>query len=291
MTRASPHLPRAEERPKGVLRALPLTYVDDASLARALAEGQPPAAASAWDRFAPLVRGLLWQSLGPGTDIDDLLQDVFLTLFKRVRDLRDPNALRSFVVGITVRTARSELRRRRVRRWLSFTDDGELPEAPGQDADLSAREALRRFYAILDRLDPEPRLVFLLRHTQGIELTEIAASLGCSLATAKRRLVKATERILFSLRNWGILYESAQRHHYTAQRRHFHSSDPRIELWLLAAALLANPAQEIPFADLLRLPELFPFCFSVGIDQVRQSAWFEVQRQGPGWEMVRVVKR
>jgi RNA polymerase sigma-70 factor (ECF subfamily) len=62
--------------------------------------------------------------------------------------------------------------------------------------DVVGRAAVRKLYGILDELDAEARLAFVLRHTQGLELTEIAEALGCSLATAKRRLAKANERVL-----------------------------------------------------------------------------------------------
>jgi RNA polymerase sigma-70 factor (ECF subfamily) len=180
----------------GIVRALPVHYGSDAALAHALAEGQAPAAAAAWDRFAQVIRSLLWKALGPGAEIDDLLQDVFITLFRRARDLRDPNALGSFVVGIAVRTARSELRRRRVRRWVSLTADGSLPDVEIPHKDFSGRAAVRKLYGILDELDSEARLAFVLRHAEGLELTEIATALDCSLATVKRRLAKASERVL-----------------------------------------------------------------------------------------------
>jgi RNA polymerase sigma-70 factor (ECF subfamily) len=180
-------------------------YADDAVLAVALAAGQAAAAAAAWDRFAPLVRSLLWQTLGPGAELDDLLQEVFMTLFRRAGDLRDANALTSFVVGITVRTARSELRRRRVRRWLTLSPEGALPDLAGDDVDHSGREALARVHAILDRLDAETRLAFVLRHAGGLELAEVAAALECSLATAKRRLAKATERVLLHAKSDPVL--------------------------------------------------------------------------------------
>jgi hypothetical protein len=100
---------------------------------------------------------------------------------------------------------------------------------------------------------------------------------------------KATERIIFSLRNWGVLVDSEERYAYKPLRRHFTASNLLLEEWLLRVALTVHPAQEIPFADLLRLPELFPFQFSIGVDQLRQSQWFAVQRQGISWDMVRLA--
>jgi hypothetical protein len=99
-------------------------------------------------------------------------------------------------------------------------------------------------------------------------------------------LDNAADRILFSLRNWGILAETDQRYVYRPLRGHFSASDPALEQWLLAAALTAHPADELPFADLVRLPELFPFRFSISVDQLRRSDRFDVHRQGSGWDMV-----
>lgn len=170
-------------------------FGDDAAFVAALVAKDPAAACAAWDVYAPLVRGLLWQSLAVGSDVDDLTQDVFLHFFRRIGDLRDPLAVRSFVVGIAIRVARGELRRRRVRRWLWLTDDGELPDETAPAADLVAREALKHLYAILDKMDDESRLAFVLRYVRGLELTEVAAALGCSLATTKRRIAHVQERI------------------------------------------------------------------------------------------------
>src|SRR5262245_34542217 len=97
---------------------LPLANADDAAIARAAAEGHAGAASIAWDRFSPLVRGLLRRSFGPQTDVEDLLQEVFLRFFRQLPTLRDPAAVRSFLIGITIRVVGTELRRRRVRRWL-----------------------------------------------------------------------------------------------------------------------------------------------------------------------------
>ena len=99
---------------------------------------------------------------------------------------------------------------------------------------------------------------------------------------------KATERVIFSLRNWGILIEGAQRYTYAPCRQSFATTRRDVEEWLLAVALMAHPAQELLFADLVRLPELFPFRFTIKVDDLRTSPRFEVHRQGLGWDMVRI---
>ena len=59
----------------------------------------------------------------------------------------------------------------------------------------------------------------------------------------------------------------------------------------MACTLCVHPAQEMPFADLLRLPELYAFAYTLGVDVLREHRWFAVQRQGAGWDMVRYFCR
>ncbi|WP_437970627.1 sigma-70 family RNA polymerase sigma factor [Sorangium sp. So ce260] len=178
------------------MQALPLSATDDVALARAAAQGHPGAAPVIWQRFAPLVRRILTRTLGPGDEVDDHVQDTFLRFFRVAKDLRDPSLLSSFIVGIAVRVARAELRRRRLRRWLQLSSSGELPEVGGAHQDPQGRAALVRLYRILDQVDDRSRTLFVLRFIEGLELTEIAAALGCSLATTKRHLARASHRIL-----------------------------------------------------------------------------------------------
>jgi RNA polymerase sigma-70 factor (ECF subfamily) len=164
---------------------------DDATLARALTASQPGAAREAWDRFAPMVHGFLSRSMGPDRDIEDVLQEVFLRVYARVETLEDPSALRSFIYSIAVRVLRGELRRRWVRRVMSLSLSGTLPEVEASPLDPEARQAMQRLYGVLDRLRAVDRAAFILRHVEGLGLAEVAASVQVSLATVKRRLARA----------------------------------------------------------------------------------------------------
>ena len=66
-----------------------------------------------------------------------------------------------------MRVARNELRKRRVRRWIGLEDAAVVPMVPGHDP--IAAETLRRFYAALDRMDASSRVLFVLRHVEGLE--------------------------------------------------------------------------------------------------------------------------
>ena len=178
--------------------------LDDAAIAKILLDGDHRAPRVAWQRFAPMVHRMLKRAFGPEHDVDDLVQDVFLTLFKRVHTLREPRALKAFVISITAHAIRYELRRRTALRWLRF---GDLPEASAAGADLDSREAVVRLYRILDRQGSEDRTVFVLRYLEGLEIVDVSQALGVSLATTKRRLARAWRRVVASARRDEALVE------------------------------------------------------------------------------------
>ncbi|WP_437623015.1 RNA polymerase sigma factor [Sorangium sp. So ce1151] len=191
---SSTSLPLAGHR-LALVRSVRVAELDDAALARSLIEGEAGAPAAVWDRYAVVVRGLLRRALGPGGDIEDLVQETFLLFFRQIKGIRDPAALRPFLIGIATRVARYDLRRRRLRRWIFLTDDGVLPEEAREGTAPEVRQALQRFYQLLDRLDDKARLLFALRNIQGLELAEAAVAVGVSVATAKRHLAKVTARL------------------------------------------------------------------------------------------------
>ena len=167
----------------------------DLELAHALLGGEAHAAEMAWDRYAPLVHGIVSRALGPDAEVEDVTQEIFYRLFARIGTLRKPEALRSFVISFAVRIVKWELRRRRARRWLTLSETGEVPDEQIMVINAESRYALRRLYALLDRLNTRERLVLVLRHVEGMTLEEIAEAMELSLATVKRVLRRASLRV------------------------------------------------------------------------------------------------
>ena len=167
----------------------------DMELAQALIKGTPNAPELAWERYAPLVHRIVSRAIGPDAEVEDVTQEIFYRLFSRIGTLRKPEALRSFVISFAIRIVKWELRRRRARRWLTLSETGEVPDEQLMVMDAESRYALRRLYALLDRLSTRERLVLVLRHVEGMTLEEIAEAMELSLATVKRGLRRASLRI------------------------------------------------------------------------------------------------
>ena len=174
--------------------------VDDATLACAGMQGEEWAEKEIWYRFAPMVYTLLRRTLSSQHDIEDFLQEIFARVFERLRTLQDPSALRSFVYSIALRALNEELRRKSIRSRLSSLFLTPFLRSSVAHGDFESRDTLRRIEGVLDKMHPRLRAVFVLRRFEGLELTEIASRLDLSLATVKRDMDKAHDRVARSVR-------------------------------------------------------------------------------------------
>jgi RNA polymerase sigma-70 factor, ECF subfamily len=173
----------------------------DVQIVQALRRGQKGGAEGdgafrmLWDRHSRRVFRVLERALGPGDDVDDLTQEVFIRVFSKAATIREPAALGEFVVAVATRVLKWELRRRWARRWLMLSNTGDLPDLADSASDPEARQALRRCYRILDGLSARERTAFVLRHMEEMTINEVAASLDVSVSTAKRLVNRAADKV------------------------------------------------------------------------------------------------
>lgn len=129
--------------------------------------------------------------LGRRADVDDLVQDVFVTVLDRLDGIRDPKAIRGWLAVITVRMAQRRLRSRRMRIWLRLDGDHDYTQLADPAASAEDRVLVEQLYRALDRLPVRHRLAWTLRHVEELPLDEVAEACRCSRATTKRWIAAA----------------------------------------------------------------------------------------------------
>jgi RNA polymerase sigma-70 factor (ECF subfamily) len=134
--------------------------------------------------------------LGFGEDVEDLLQDVFVSLLGSIHRIRKPDSLRPFVLAIAATRAHVEVRRKQKRRFTVLATAGDLPEVSTPPADFDARQALLSVLRALERMPPRVRLGYCLAHLSGLQLTEIARTLDVSRSTVKRAVSRARKHLV-----------------------------------------------------------------------------------------------
>jgi RNA polymerase sigma-70 factor (ECF subfamily) len=137
--------------------------------------------------------------LRDGNDVDDVVQDAFALAHERLTKLREPSAFRGWLMQIAVRLVHRRFRRKKMLAMLGFVamPDKEpgLVEEARADLGPEARLDLRRIDVALGQVADTDRMAWLLRHVDGLALEDVAAACDCSLATVKRRVSRAQERV------------------------------------------------------------------------------------------------
>jgi RNA polymerase sigma-70 factor (ECF subfamily) len=163
-------------------------------LALALMEQQPGAARLAMKRFTPLVHSVLKRGLGASQELEDVQQEVFMCVFRRISTLRDPVALRGFVMGIAINIIFLERRRRKQRNRVSLEQPMVFDLQQGRST-TGMNLAWMRLEALLGRLRDRDRAAFVLRFIEKRSTNEVATMLGLSIATARRSYSHAWKRV------------------------------------------------------------------------------------------------
>ena len=150
------------------------------------AAGDRSAFESLFRENAPWVYGRLRRMLGARSDIEDLVQEVFLRAYRSLPGYRGQARFESWLRRICACVAYDDIRSRKNAPKLELIDD-EL--RIGKADDLERREAVRHLMRIIDSLPPQNRIVLLLHDVEGYTADEINLVVGAkSVNTVRSRL-------------------------------------------------------------------------------------------------------
>lgn len=156
---------------------------DDAEIVRAVLAGRTERFAELVERHAAAVFRIVRAAVRQEADAEDVAQEVFLASFRNLARLREPARFRAHLLVIAARRATDYLRRKRRGVPVSLEEE---PPAPRRDEQAISR--LVAVATVLDRLEPEARLVFALRHHEGLSCKQIAKMLDVADGTIYSRL-------------------------------------------------------------------------------------------------------
>lgn len=140
------------------------------------------------DLIAVMERPLLYYATsltGSEDNALDLLQEVWLRVFRGVRKLRDPGSLRSWVYSIAHGLAVDRVRRNVSREQAEQIQYEEFQEA--EEPSFAAEDA-SAIHQALSEIGPRHREVLVLHFLEDMPIAEIAQVVGCSEGTVKSRI-------------------------------------------------------------------------------------------------------
>jgi RNA polymerase sigma-70 factor (ECF subfamily) len=144
-------------------------------------------------RHAGFALNLAVRIQGTANDAEDIVHDAFLRATERLGELREGSAFRAWLGSIVVRLVRTRLRRRRLLGSLGLAspEPVELDAIASPNADPESRVLLAQVYSLLQTLPADDRIAWTLRYVDHHRLEVVASLVDCSLATAKRRILRA----------------------------------------------------------------------------------------------------
>jgi RNA polymerase sigma-70 factor (ECF subfamily) len=131
------------------------------------------------------------------SDAEDVCQEVFVVVHKKLGEYDGRSSLRAWIYGIAVRKASDYRRLARVRHEKLVEAPGEerATNAPGPERSLEHRRDLELLDRALGELDDDKRNAFVLHEIEGLTLAEVAAAVSCPLQTLYSRLNAARRHV------------------------------------------------------------------------------------------------
>lgn len=169
----------------GTARELQSTHA-----AVAMSEHDP---AAIFREHAPYVWRVLRRLGVAESDVDDVLQDVFIVVHRNVGGFEGRSSLRTWIYSICVRVVADHRKRAHIQREERVSSVPEQAEEAPQDALLDRLRARAMLDAILEEMDEPKRVAFVLFELEQLPIAEVAQIVGCPLQTAYSRLTAARD--------------------------------------------------------------------------------------------------
>lgn len=173
------------------LRELPTVEDEDRTLVLRILNGDLHAFRLLYSRHAAGIARILFSIGGEASEIEDAIQETFVIAHKNLPQLKEPERVRTWLTTIAVRQLRRAHRRRSFslqmnRIWAQFS-------APHSDPSQAA--PFDELQAALREIPAKLRLPWVLQRVAGYSISDVAEACSASMATVKRRLAEADERI------------------------------------------------------------------------------------------------
>ena len=149
------------------------------------------------------VARLVLRMTGRQGDLEDLVQEVFLQVYRSIKDFRAQSRFSTWLYRLTVNVVLMQRRAARSRPVLQGASDdafgADVRDLP--DDQLARTRRVAAFYRLLDRMSDKKRTVFVLHELEGLSPSEVAKVVGAPVLTVRTRLFYARRELLEMLRD------------------------------------------------------------------------------------------
>jgi RNA polymerase sigma-70 factor, ECF subfamily len=165
---------------------------DEADLILRCQQGDQEALKEIYDRYRERVYRVAYGVVRQREDALEIVQDVFVKLFRTIRSFKGKSRLYTFLYRMTMNTAIDHVRRMKKFSKPSVQEEGgfQLPEHPekGPDRIFLYKELEEKVKGALEKLPTDQRMAIIFREIEGLSYQEMSETMGCSLGTVMSRL-------------------------------------------------------------------------------------------------------
>lgn len=164
---------------------------DDFSLIKRFIDGEEEIFDELVNRHKEKVRNIIYLTLSDRDAIDDIAQDVFITVYRSLKNFRFESQFTTWLYRVTVNKCKDHLRRKSIRRIvLPFRD---TQEDPGYEISPESSDTKSIVRHAISQLPDKMRIPLLLKDIEGFSYQEIAETMQCEIGTVKSRIFRARE--------------------------------------------------------------------------------------------------
>ena len=174
--------------------------VPDADLIASVLDGSEDAFRRLIERYEERVTRLLMRFVRDRFAVEDLLQEVFVKIFRKLHTFNQDSALYTWIYRISVNAATDYLDRQGRRRLrlvsdITVIEQDDREAGHGGAAEPLIEEEMRRVTReVLETLPEKYRTILILREYEDLSYTEMSDVLACSIGTVESRLFRARKR-------------------------------------------------------------------------------------------------
>jgi len=164
---------------------------DDFSLVKRFVDGDKSSFRILVQRHKEKVRNIIYLTVNNSDLVDDIAQEVFITVYKNLKNFRFESQFTTWLYRITVNKCKDHLRKINVRKI--FVPVNETEDYSGENFSVESDNISEIVMNAVNKLPVKLRIPLILKDIEGFSYQEIAESVQCEIGTVKSRIFRARE--------------------------------------------------------------------------------------------------
>ncbi|MDX9710895.1 MAG: sigma-70 family RNA polymerase sigma factor [Ignavibacteriaceae bacterium] len=170
-----------------------LSLDDDFSLIKNFIDGDESAFSELVKRHKEKIRNIIYLTLSNTDAIDDITQEVFITVFRNLKSFRFESQFTTWLYRITINKCKDHLRKTKIRKiFLPLKDDEEYNILGSINENTDIKQIVRN---AITSLPDKLRIPIVLKDMEGFSYQEIADTMNCEIGTIKSRIFRGRETL------------------------------------------------------------------------------------------------